>query len=403
MLSTSRHPVAPLPVPLPRKPPRVLLYSHDTFGLGNIRRTLLLAEAIKEEYPEAAVLMLTGSPMVHAYRIPDGVDYIKLPCLDRTDADRYQPRFLNGEAEKVTDIRRAVLERAICSFAPDLLIVDKRAGGVDGELLTSLRALRDSPHPCRVVLGIRDILDSPERTRQSLARHRDLEILEDWYDEVWIYGSRDVFDAVTEYGFPDAVAAKTRYCGYLRRPVATRLRQTGPPRVLVTTGGGGDGSDMIHAYLEGLLSLPRRVELLSTIVFGPQMPDACREALRQRFGGLPDVTLLDFDADMTSQYADADVVVSMAGYNTVCELLSLQKAAVLVPRREPVAEQLIRARLLAARGCFEVLDAARIEPDVLIAKVLSALAAPVAPVGLDMSGLTAVRGRVRALLEGEDA
>ena len=41
--------------------PRFLLYSHDTFGLGNIRRTLLLAQELIDQYPKAAVLLITGS------------------------------------------------------------------------------------------------------------------------------------------------------------------------------------------------------------------------------------------------------------------------------------------------------------------------------------------------------
>ncbi len=75
-------------------PCKILLYSHDTFGLGNIRRTLLLTQDLVNQYPKAAILIVTGSPMIHAFRIPDGVDYIKLPCLDRVDAERYEPRFL---------------------------------------------------------------------------------------------------------------------------------------------------------------------------------------------------------------------------------------------------------------------------------------------------------------------
>lgn len=81
--------------------PRILLYSHDTFGLGNIRRTLLLAQEVIEQYPKAAVLLITGSQMIHSFRIPEGVDYIKLPCLDRIDAERYESRFLLECSEAV--------------------------------------------------------------------------------------------------------------------------------------------------------------------------------------------------------------------------------------------------------------------------------------------------------------
>src|SRR5262249_17960692 len=75
--------------------PKILLYSHDTFGLGNIRRTLLLSETLIDDYPDAAVLIVTGSPMIHAFRIPDRVDYVKIPCVDRTQAGPHEPRFLS--------------------------------------------------------------------------------------------------------------------------------------------------------------------------------------------------------------------------------------------------------------------------------------------------------------------
>src|SRR6185369_11597709 len=90
-------------------PYKILLYSHDTFGLGNIRRTLLLTQDLTRLYPKAAILVVTGSPMIHAFRIPEGVDYIKLPCLDRVDAERYQPRFLYDCAEEVRQTRGAIL------------------------------------------------------------------------------------------------------------------------------------------------------------------------------------------------------------------------------------------------------------------------------------------------------
>src|SRR5438093_4983762 len=128
--------------------PKILLYSHDTFGLGNIRRTLLVAEALTGALPAAAVLIVTGSPVIHALSIPDGMDYVKLPCLDRLAAERCQPRFLSSWSDDVKRIRRDILRKAALGFDPDLVIVDKRATGVDAELpvtLAALRSLRRSP------------------------------------------------------------------------------------------------------------------------------------------------------------------------------------------------------------------------------------------------------------------
>lgn len=126
--------------PAPLTNPRILLYSHDTFGLGNIRRTLLLAQEVIE-----VMLLVTGSQIIHSFRIPKGIDYIKLPCLDRIDTERYESRFLLECSEAVKRTRRAIIERTVLGFAPDSMIVDKRPAGV----------------ATRLVLGVRDILGKP--------------------------------------------------------------------------------------------------------------------------------------------------------------------------------------------------------------------------------------------------
>jgi predicted glycosyltransferase len=404
--------VAPLPLRADRAAPgvaarlahpKILLYSHDTFGLGNIRRTLLLAQELIEQYPGAAILLITGSQMIHSFRIPDGVDYIKLPCLDRIEAERYEPRFLSACSAEVKRTRRAILENAVLGFAPDLMIVDKRPAGVDGELIDTLRALRRLNPSTKLVLGVRDILDEPERTRRSLQANASFEIIEEFYDEVWVYGLQSLFDSVKEYGFPGEVARITRFCGYLKRPTVQTARANGEPHVLVTTGGGGDGCKMIESYLEGLASLPRNVALRSTVVFGPQMSPESRASLLGRFGYLADVTFSEFEPDLAKLYAEADIVVSMAGYNTVCELLSSSRRAILVPRAEPVQEQLIRARLLARQGLFEIVEPQDLTPDTLIKKVLAALKpAAVSRPPFQLDGLPRIRERMRVLLGNEE-
>jgi predicted glycosyltransferase len=291
----------------------------------------------------------------------------------------------------------------VLGFEPDLMIVDKRPAGVDGELADTLRKIRRGGLPTKLVLGVRDILDEPERTRQTLQSNGSFEAIERFYDEVWVYGSRSIFDTVSEYGFPEAVARITRFCGYLKRPTAPRAPKAGPPHVLVTTGGGGDGTTMIETYLEGLASLPRNVALRTTVVFGPQMSEGARSEMRGRFGYLADVTFSDFEPDLTRLYSESDIVVSMAGYNTVCELLSFGHHAILVPRAEPVREQLIRARLLAAQGLFDIVEPQDLNPSTLISKVLAALKpVEVARAPFDLDGLPRIRERMRALLGGEE-
>lgn len=382
--------------------PKILLYSHDTFGLGNIRRTLLLAENLIKEYPKSSILIVTGSPVIHAFRLPQGIDYIKLPSLDRPNAEQYEPQFLAGCSEEIKQTRIAILEKTIVGFAPDLLLVDKRASGIDGELMGALKMLKSRNLPTKIVLGIRDILDAPERTSKVLRENGSFETIEKYYDEVWIYGVEEVFDAVKEYKFPDSVAKKTKYVGYLKRKIEERKGDGGKLKLLATTGGGGDGSELTETFLESLSILNRKIGVEATVIFGPNMPATSRDYFLRRYGKNRDIEFLDFQADLTPHYTKADVVVSMAGYNTICELLSLNKKAVLVPRAEPVLEQLIRSRLLAERGFFEYIEPSQLSAQEMSDKIIRAMMANISnDKQIDLNGLPRINERVRNLLTVE--
>jgi len=62
---------------------KILVYSHDTYGLGNIRRMLSVVEHLVKNDPDVCALILSGSPMMQAFRLSPRIDYIKLPCLTR--------------------------------------------------------------------------------------------------------------------------------------------------------------------------------------------------------------------------------------------------------------------------------------------------------------------------------
>ena len=143
---------------------RVLIYSHDTFGLGNIRRMLEVARHLVQSSPEVSVLVITGSPMLHAFRIPEGIDYIKLPCLSRGVDGKYGARSLPMTLEATVRLRANLIRSAITDFAPDLILVDKKPFGVEDELAGALEGLPSAEVRPKLVLLLRDILDSAEST-----------------------------------------------------------------------------------------------------------------------------------------------------------------------------------------------------------------------------------------------
>ena len=362
---------------------RILIYSHDTFGLGNIRRMLEIGRHLVQASPEVSVLVITGSPMLHAFRIPDRIDYVKLPCLSRNVDGRYGARSLPLTLDELVRLRANLIRSTIADFAPDLILVDKKPFGVEDELSGALVDLQSGPRRPKLVLLLRDILDSPEATTRVWRKNGYFEAIEAYYDQVLVVGSPDVFDMRREYRFPPFAAAKVSFCGYIAREAGRQSRadvrrglglREDQPLVLVTPGGGEDGHELIGACLSGLKSLPAPRRPRTHIVCVPEMTDARRIAI-EAAAEMPQVSLQDFSDDMMSLMAGSDVVLAMGGYNTVCELLTLRKRAVLVPRVKPGVEQYMRAERMAGLGLVRMLHPDGLTPAALMAGLQAELAA----------------------------
>ena len=338
-------------------PPRVLLYSHDTFGLGHLRRNLAIAAHLLERPRPFAARLLTGSPVAASWPMPAGLEVQTLPPVVKTGAEEYASRdgltsFTATRAE-----REAVILETAMRYAPDVLLVDHAPAGMKGELLETLHYLKNERPQTRIVLGLRDILDSPDAVC-ALWHEQDIyRLLETTYDGILVYGSQHLFDVVSAYRFPQSVAAKTYYCGYVAR-IAETARLTNDhaargdassPTILVTAGGGGDGYPLQSAYLQALDDVPHG-SLRSVLVSGPLMASEERAALEAAAAQMAGVTICPFTTDLPDMIAHADLVVAMAGYNTTAEIMVARKPAILVPRGAPRREQRLRAALLSGLG-----------------------------------------------------
>lgn len=390
---------------------RVMVYSHDTYGLGNIRRMLAICEHLVETMEDVSVLLVSGSPMVQSFRIGHRIDYVKLPAIRRVARECYSARSLSLEIDQLITLRANMISSAVRDFEPDLILVDKKPLGVNDELAPALEYVRKNLPLCRRALVLRDILDAPERTRAQWRDDRCDELIRRYYNVVFVLGSEEVFDVCREYGFAADVRQKVRYCGYVARkagrraPAAVRssLGIDGSRMVLVTPGGGEDGYALVDAYLAALPQLPTDGSITSVIVTGSDMPPAQKADIEARSAGLPDVRVLEFVDDMMSYMAAADLVVSMCGYNTFCEIASARRRAVIVPRAKPVLEQSIRTERFAARGLVTAIDPDRLSPAALAAAVIGELrrgnrAQPRFDTEVDMNALPALAATVAMLL-----
>lgn len=385
-------------------PLRIALFTHDTFGLGHVRRSLRIMRALARAEPGSALLLITGSPALHALSdLPPNADYVKVPTTVKTGAKGNQPPHLPIPPAERAALRARLIREAVLGFAPDVFVVDNFPLGSQGELLPTLQALRSTP--ARTVLGLRDVLDAPEAVRTDWDRQGVHAVLERYFDRILVYGMREVLDAASAYALSPAVARKVTYCGYITDPIQPaggedvlrgRFAVDGP-FLLATGGGGGDAYPLLHLFLQALELLPPSNAVLVT---GPLMGVQDRSRLAQQAATQPRVHLMDYTSDMPAYLAAADAVVSMCGYNSAAEIAAAGAKAVVVPRtwrygehhnRERTGvewEQLLRGRALAAMGALALLEPDLATPATLAEALASVLAAPAPRAAmLDLAGL----------------
>jgi len=343
----------------PKRDARVLIYSHDTFGLGHLRRCRTIAHSLVDLERDLSVIILTGSPIIGSFNFRARVDFVRIPGVIKLRSGDYTPLSLLIDIEETLELRASIIQHTADIFDPDIFIVDKEPLGLRGEVHDTLVMLKE--RGTKLVLGLRDIMDEPAALVPEWERKKVVPALRDLYDQIWVYGLPQICDPLEGIDLPKSVRRKMIYTGYLRRTLpqgpalGAPLSNVAEPYLLVTTGGGGDGEDVVDWVLRAYENDPHQPHP-ALLVLGPFMHSDRQSEFIQRAAKLDNIEAITFDAQMEHLMAKAVGVVAMGGYNTFCEILSFDKRALIIPRTRPRMEQYLRATRAKEFGLVSMLE-----------------------------------------------
>lgn len=387
---------------LPAEPLRVVFYSHDSQGLGHFRRNRALAHVLANRLPAltgrpVTGLLINGVAGVAGSSLPDGFDVVTLPAIGKSGG-AYGPRHLDLGLDAVIGLRGEIARATMLSFRPHLVVIDRHALGMDGELEPALCDLRSEVPGARVVLGLRDVLDTPGAVVPEWQRV-GTDVVRELYDEIWIYGDAGVHDLRRTGELPAELAGMARFLGYLAHGRAEEPNDLEPERpfLVTTAGGGSDGVRLCLAAAAAVVPAGHR----HVVVTGPQMAEADHRAVER--AARPGTVVVRSVADASGLIRRAAATVSMAGYNTVAETLATDVPALLVPREWPRREQLIRVQGLAAQGMVDLVREQDLTPERLSHWWAGARTRRVDRSRLRLGGLGAVARAAARLTRDADA
>jgi len=354
---------------------RVMIYSHDTFGLGHLRRSLNLAGALVERFSDLSVLIVTGSAVAHRFPFPERVDYVKLPAVRKVSSERYEARSLNMPDDSIAHLRANILLRTVQDFDPGIVLVDHSPVGMRGELRPTLEWLNSRRPDCVKILGLRDVLDAPELVQANWEKEGIYDVLNESYDHILVYGMQSVFDPVDAYAFPASLRERTNFVNYVVEDIEVPddVQQSETPNVLVTIGGGdGGGREVIGTCIDMVKRYAGEMTFRVRVLPGPFIDPVLLDEFHEAAKGLP-IDMVGFVESSVDEMHRADVVVCTGGYNTTMQALRYGKSVLVIPRVMHRREQQMRATFFCDRGVLDTVHPDEVGADSLYEKITTLL------------------------------
>jgi predicted glycosyltransferase len=367
-------------------PRRILFYVQHLLGIGHLVRASRVAQAIQGAGMD--VTIVTGGSPVAGFPAP-GIRHVALPTILASNSSFSGLADGAGAPvdEAYRDERRQALLDVFQSTRPDAVVIEAFPFGrrqMRFELLPLLDAIEAADPRPLLFSSVRDILQENRKpgrdaeTADLVSRH---------FDGVLVHGDPKFVRLEHTFPFAGQISAKVHYTGLVapEPPVPSADRFD----VVVSAGGGAVGAELLEASLGAARILDDGRSWC--LIAGPNMPGD--DMVRLEAMAPETVTLVRFRPDFPSLLMNAEVSVSQAGYNTVCDLLRADCAAVLVPFASGgETEQTVRAQKLAALGFAQVVPEHALDADRLARAIVaagSASARPLVDVALDGAQQTA--------------
>ncbi len=361
--------------------PRVLFYVQHLLGIGHLARASRVSHALARDGFDVTVV--TGGLPVTGFPGP-GVGHVVLPAVSAESETSFTLVDSGGGIvdETFKDRRRDLLLATLARLRPDIVIIEAFPFGrrkMRFELLPFLDAIAAMDPKPKLVSSVRDILQEVGKIERD---QETVDHLNAYFDLLMVHG--DPSFATLEDTFPLAASIETHiaYTGI----VAAQPQTPGPDQfdIVVSAGGGATGGPLVHAALEAAASGP--TDRTWAVICGPNLPPADHEAALR--DAPANVTVYRFRQDFGALLAGAELSVSLAGYNTVGDVMRAGCRAILIPFSSGgETEQSTRAERLARMGLAFVILQEELDGRRLARAIETCLAAPKPPrAKLDLDG-----------------
>jgi predicted glycosyltransferase len=340
---------------------RILVYSHNSIGLGHTLRVLAIITGIKKWRPDIDFLVVSGTSVPHIL-LRQGIEVIKLPSVKKlmTEGNNsLAPRYLHKTGlGDILEYRKKAVAGIFDFFKPDVLMIEHYLSGLSGEvtpLLARKNTCKGTSNEFALVNLSRGIMGGAPGSQEGgyLLPMADSLYL---YDFIYIFDERTTVDVNMEFlGNNPHIESRIRYMGRItgknfdelpdRQEVLKRFRLSGKPVILMNLSRHGNIRDLGRGLMSAIHStgLNRRFQII--MVIDPYLEQDVSENL-QKDPLFENVRFLPFFYPLVDLIHASKLVICRAGYNIINEILLTGAKALIIPEHHPGGEQEHRAGLI---------------------------------------------------------
>ena len=363
---------------------RVMFYCQHILGMGHLVRSSEIVRSLTHDFD---ILFVLGGVIPQGFQAPEGVTIMQLPAI-KTDSNfsHLQTCDPTEDLEQNKQSRREMLLNAFNDYQPDILITELFPFGrkqFSFELLPLLELAHQqtSRRRAMVVCSLRDILVT--RKDQNDYEERVCKTVNKFYDLILVHGDPNLQQLGESFLRTSDLLCTVYYTGYVVRQQSEGVRTESStqqkntlPTIVVSNGGGQPVSG--HVFLENCLRAAEILQSIRPLQFhffaGPFMDEHAFQRLSSLANQIPSVTFTRYTPNLAASLALADLSISMAGYNTIMDILSTGVRALVSPFvGGGDQEQTARAEKMAQMGVLNVLTQDQLEPPQFAAAILEAL------------------------------
>ncbi|MEO0406891.1 MAG: glycosyltransferase [Cyanobacteria bacterium P01_A01_bin.135] len=377
---------------------RLMFYCQHILGIGHLIRSM---EIVKGLLPEFEVCFVNGGEVIDEFPIPDGVRVVNLPPL-KTDAGfralQVPPGF--DTVEEVLAFRRDRLVALCQGFHPDVLMVELFPFGrrkFSAELLPLIEQAK--AQGSKIVCSLRDIVV----TKQDQARHEAKVCkLMCPFDLLLVHGDPAFMPLERSFSRVNDLTCPVRYTGYVvqQQPDTPPALPLSQPSILVSIGGGRFGHELLACVAQASSLLAERLPHHIYMFTGPFAPDAVLERMEAVAARQPNLSVQRYTPHLLQYMQQADLSISMAGYNTTMNVLTTGVRSLLLPfKGNDDQEQTLRSERLEELGVVSVLRPEDLEPQRFAERVVAYLQRSPSEMTFDLRGVGRTAAYVGELCE----